>query len=262
MTALATKDIPQQTAASPWINTLAYWFSATDRQLDLGLRTTFSCAHTGNKPAFYLPPEMAVHQADNLRYLHALASKHDFRLIEDRRSIDIKPFIEQRSNDVSPMMQASIELLKQTGMKSRNMAPSYPNRLNDDGVHVPLPELIELGTRVAEEGKRVVVLPNAALIDILGGDTHPIVGYAANIHAGDDVVTVAYFDSPKYRSIGYRSGDQFINHVLLGGGPTHNPDIWAAEQTLIESNMRFQLYRSKKQQFSLGLMSASQFIDL
>ncbi len=160
------------------------------------------------------------------------------------------------------MILATIELLKQTGLASRNMAPSYPNRLDDDGVHLPLPELIQLAVRVASDGKRVVVLPNDTLIELLGGETCPIVGYAANIHAGADVVTVAYFDSPNFRSVGYRSGDQFINHVLLGGGPSHDPEIWAPESTLVESNVRFQLYRSKKKAFDLGLMSVSQCIDL
>jgi len=253
------KDTP---AFSPWINTLAYWFSATDRQLDLGLRTTLSCALTGDKPALFLPPEMATNQPDNLRYLHRLAARHNCRLIEDRRSIDIKPLIEQRTDVVSPMLQASIELLKQTGMKSRNIEPSFPNRLDDDGIHVPLPELIELAVRVVADGKRVVVLPNPTIVELLGGDTDPIIGYAANIHAGDDVVTVAYFDSPKYRSVGYRTGNQYVNHVLLGGGPVHKPELWAAEQTLIESNARFQLYRSERPQFDLGLLSVNQFIDL
>lgn len=262
MNALAEKSNSPNSVASPWINTLAYWFSATDRQLDLGLRTTLSCARTGDKPAIFLPPEMATNQPDNLRYLHRLASRHDFRLVEDRRSIDIKPFIEQRSNEVSPMMQASIELLAQTGMKNREIKPAYPNRINDDAIHVPLPELIELAVRVAESGKRVVVLPNQSLIDLLDGDTHPIIGYAADIHAGDDVVTVACFDSPKYRSVGYRSGNQYINHVLLGGGPAHKPEVWAAEPTLVESNARFQLYRSKKPEFDMGLLSVCQFIDL
>jgi len=241
---------------------MAYWLSATDKQIDLALRTTFSCALTGDKPAMFLPPEMASNQPDNLRYLHRLASQIDCRLVEDRRSIDIKPLVEQRNETISPMMQASIELLQQTGLKNNNMKPSYPNRLDDEGIHVPLTELIDLAVRVVDKGKRVVVLPNPTIVELLEGDTNPIVGYAANIHAGDDVVTVAVFDSPKYRSIGYRSGGQYINHVLLGGGPAHKPELWAAEATLVESQTRFQLYRSQKPQFDMGLMSVTQFIDL
>jgi len=241
---------------------MAYWLSATDKQIDLSLRTTLSCALTGDKPAMFLPPEMASNQPDNLRYLHRMASRHNCRLVEDRRSIDIKPLIEQRSETISPMMQATIELLQQTGLKSNLMKPSYPNRLDDDGIHVPLTELIDLSVRVVENGKRVVVLPNPTIVDLLGGDTDPIAGYAANIHAGDDVVTVAVFDSPKYRSVGYRSGKQYINHVLLGGGPAHKPEIWAAEATLVEAQTRFQLYRSEKPQFDMGLMSVTQYIDL
>lgn len=261
MSAVAKKKT-KTAVMKPWINTLAYWFSATDRQLDLGLRTTLHCAVTGDKPAFFLPPDMANNQPDNLTYLHRLAASHNCRLIEDRRSIDIKPLIEQRSDGVSPMMQATIELLQQTGMKGRKIKPAFPNRLNDDGIHVPLPELIDLAVRVVEDGKRVVVLPNPSLVELLGGDTHPIIGYAANIHAGDDRVTVAYFDSPKYRAVGYRSGNQYVNHVLLGGGPAHKPEIWAAEQTLLESNARFQLYRSQKRTFDMGLLSVAQFVNL
>lgn len=241
---------------------MAYWLSATDKQIDLALRTALSCALIGDKPAMFLPPEMASNQPDNLSYLHRMASRHNCRLVEDRRSIDIKPLIEQRNANMSPMMQATIELLEQTGLKSTQMKPSYPNRLEDEGIHVPLTELIDLSVRVVDEGKRVVVLPNQTIVDLLGGDTHPIVGYAANIHAGDDVVTVAVFDSPTYRSVGYRSGKQYINHVLLGGGPMHKPEMWAADTILIESQTRFQLYRSQKPQFDMGLMSVAQYIDL
>jgi len=263
VSALAKKVEGSTNQTAPWIDTLAYWFSATDQQLELGLRTTLSCARNdNNKTALFLPPEMGSNQPDNLHYLHRLASRHECRLIEDRRSIDIKPFIDRRENDVTPMMQASIELLKQSGMKGDNIKPSEPNRMNDDCIHIPLPELVAMAVRVAEDGKRIVVLPNPTIVKLLGDDTHPITGYAANIPVGRETITVAYYESPKYRCVGYRCGNQYINHVLLGGGPNHKPELWATEQTLVESNVRFQLYRSQRKEFDMGLLSVTQFIDL
>lgn len=70
------------------------------------------------------------------------------------------------------------------------------------------------------------------------------------------------FDSPKYRSVGYRSGNQYINHVLLCGGPAHKPELWADEATLAEAQTRFQLYLREKPQSDMGLMSATQCIDI
>lgn len=262
MSALANKVENYTHQSTPWIDTLAYWLSATDQQLELGLRTTLSCDLAGDKTTLFLPPEMAANQPENLHYLHRLASRHNCRLIEDRRSIDIKPFIDQRNADVTPMLQASIELLKQSGMQGSSLQPSEPNRMNDAGIHIPLPELIAIAVRVAEDGKRIVVLPNPTIVELLGGDTNPITGYAANIPIGTETITVAYYESPKYRSIGYRCGNQYINHVLLGGGPVHKPELWATAQTLVESNVRFQLYRSQRKQFDMGLLSVSQFIDL
>jgi len=119
-----------------------------------------------------------------------------------------------------------------------------------------------MAVRVVENGKRVVVLPNETIVKLLGGDTSPIVGYAAKVNVGTRKVTVSYFESPKYRAIGYRCGDQFINHILLGGGPMHAPTLWATPETLIEANARLQLYKSERAEFNLGLMSATQYIQL
>ena len=160
------------------------------------------------------------------------------------------------------MMQASIELLKQSGMRSENIKPSSLSRMSFDCLHIPLPELIGIAVRVVEDGKRIVVLPKSTIVELLGGDTDPITGYAANLPVGDETITVAYFESPKYRSVGYRCGNQYINHVLLGGGPNHKPELWAVEDTLVESNVRFQLYRSQRKEFDMGLLSVTQFIDL
>lgn len=261
MSALAKHTEKDATLSAPWIHSLAYWLSATDQQQELGLRTTLNCDIQDEQSALFLPPEMAANQPENLTYLHRLASREEVKLVEDRRSIDIKPFIEQRRSGVSPMMQASIELLEQSGMKG-NLKPSEPNRMNDDGIYIPVSELIVIAARVADNGKRIVVLPNSVIVELLGGDTNPITGYAANIPIGNDTITVAYYESPKYRSVGYRCGNQYINHVLLGGGPAYKPELWAPTQTLIETAARFQLYRSERQEFHMGLLSVNQFIDL
>jgi len=262
VSALAKSVVKENATSTPWVNTLASWFSATDRKIDIGLRTHVSCTLAGSKTALFLPPKMATIQPHNLRFLHRLAARHHCRLIEDRRAIDIKPLIENRNQKLSPMMLATMELLKQTGMSKHGMAPSFPNRLNDNGFHIPLPDLVNIAKRVAGKGKRVVVQPSKHLTQLLGGDTTPITGYAAKVNMGTEKITVAYFESPHYRAIGYRNGSQYINHVLLAGGLAFKPEVWAAQHTLIESHARFQLYRSKKPQFDLGLLSVSQFINL
>jgi len=259
---LANKAEKQTPRTSPWIGTLAYWLSATDQQLELGLRTTLSCALSNDKTALFLPPGMGTNQPDNLHYLHRMAARHDCRLIEDRRSIDVQHFIDQRNSNESPMMLASIDLLKQSGMKGSNIKPSKPARMNSKCIHISLPELIAIAVRVAADGKQIKLQPNSAFVELLGGNTHPITGCAANIPIGSETITVAFYHSPKYLSVGYRCGDQYINHVLLGGGPITDPQIWAPQQSLIEANVRFQLYRSQRKQFDVGLLSISQFIDL
>jgi len=262
VSALAKSKNTHSHVAESWIHTLASWFAATDRQVEIGLRTHFSTTFAINKPALFLPAGMASHQPENLAYLHRFAARNNCRLIEDRRTIDVKPLIEQRNKHVAPLMLASIQLLQQAGMHKKAPRPSAPNRLHEDSIHIPVAQLVQMALRVVDSGKRIVVLPNPTIVKLLGGDTSPIVGYAANMMIDEEKITVAYFESPKYRSIGYRCGDQFINHILLAGGPMRAPTLWAAPETLIESNARFQLYRSERDDFNLGLMSVTQYIQL
>jgi len=246
----------------PWIHTLAGWFSDTEQAGNLSHRTHVGCAYKCNKPALFLPPAMASNQPRNLRYLHRFAALNKCLLIEDRRSLDVKPLLDKRNTELAPITQASIELLQQTGMRCKDIRPSDPNVLAENKVHVPLTQLIKMAAKVVDNGKRIVVLPKKHISQLLGGDTHPIIGYAAKVKVGDDLLTVSYFDSPKYRMLGYRCGDQFVCHLLLGGGPLHTPELWAHNEALADTSARFQLYRGKQAKNDMGLLTVTQFIQL
>jgi len=55
-------------------------------------------------------------QPENLRYLHALASRNGCTLIEDRRGFDIQPLVERRDLKPHILAQGVAVLLKQAGM--------------------------------------------------------------------------------------------------------------------------------------------------
>lgn len=215
-----------------------------------------------NKASFFLPPDMASLQQNNLRYLHALSQASSCRLIEDRRSVDLAPLSEQRDRKPPHLAMSLSLLVKQTGLPGPLRTLSMPHRLKQENVHIPLPDLIDLMAGSLEQCKRVVILPNRFISNFLGNDTNPIAGYAGRLTIGDKETTLCYFDSPSLRTIGYRSGDQFVLHYLLGGGPIRSPQLWTNLPALQGAQARLQLFRSSHRGHDFGLLHSTVFLDL
>jgi len=88
----------------------------SDTKLDPSLKTIISSDVKNGKLALFVPPEMSELQPENLRYLHAMASRNACMLIEDRRTSDIRPLVEQRDLKPHKLALGIGELLMQTGM--------------------------------------------------------------------------------------------------------------------------------------------------
>ena len=205
---------------------------------------------------------MASLQPENLRYMHRIAKKHNCRLIEDRRNVNVHPIIEQRNNDTSAMTLGISMLLKQTGLPGEAPEPSTPHRLHPDNLHIDVAELISMASFAAPTSKRIVVLPNQFIVDALDNETSPIVGYACKLVTAEAVTTLAYFDSTHFRAVGYHAGSQFVMHVFLAGGPLHSPQIWSKPNTISNDNFRFQLFKSTHPGQDFGLMYKTLYLDL
>ncbi|MBX2836740.1 MAG: hypothetical protein KTR35_07790 [Gammaproteobacteria bacterium] len=251
-----------QTNATTWIQGLSTLLRTTSRKMTIADRTSVSIAIKKNKASLFLPPDMASLQQNNLRYLHALAKNTDCRLIEDRRSVDLAPLNEQRNRKPPHMAMSLSLLLKQTGLPGPLRTLSMPHRLKQENIHIPLPDLIDLMAGSLDRCKRVVILPNRFIISFLGNDTNPIVGYAGKLFIGNQETTVCYFDSPNLRTIGYRSGDQFVLHYLIAGGPIRSPHLWTNLNALQGAQARLQVFRSPRDGHDFGIVHSSTFLDL
>ena len=258
----AAANPENDTLEKPWIQGLSAVLDLTDRRNNPRLRTTMSCNFKQNRIAFFLPPEMASLQPENLRYMHRIAKKHNCRLIEDRRNVNVQPIIEQRSLDTNAMTLGISMLLKQAGMPGAAPEPSKPHRLHPDNLHIDVAELISMASFAAPTSKRIVLLPNQFIVDVLDNETSPIVGYACKLVTADAVTTLAYFDSAHFRAVGYHAGSQFVMHVFLAGGPLHSPQIWSNPNTISNDNFGFQLFKSTHPGHDFGLMYKTLYLDL
>lgn len=247
---------------APWITQIADVLRYTDRTVDPRLRTTLSANVKRDRASLFLPPEMSVRQPESLRYIQAFASHNNCRLVEDRRSVDVQPIIEQRHRKLSPMAMGVSTLLKQTGLPGSIRSLSIPHRLDTDSPHIKMTQLIEMAAKVVDKSKRVVLLPNQFIVQALGNDTHPIIGHACNLVSGEVTTVLSYFESPAFRSVGYMAKKQFVIHVLLAGGPLQSPETWTNLHALGDSVFRFQLFRSNHPGRDFGLFYRTFYIDL
>ena len=262
ITVAAAATPKSDTLEKPWIQGLSSVLDLTNRRNNPRLRTIMSCSVKRDRIAFFLPPEMASLQPENLRYMHRIAKKHNCRLIEDRRSVNIQPIIEQRSHETNAMTLGISMLLKQTGLPGTAPEPSAPHRLHPDNLHIDIADLISMAAFAAPNSKKIVLLPNQFIVDVLDNETSPIAGYACKLVTADAVTTLAYFDSAHFRAIGYRAGNQFVMHVFLAGGPLHSPQIWSNPNTISNDNFRFQLFKSTHSGHDFGLMYKSIYLDV
>ena len=235
-----------EASSKMWVQSVADTIRKTDSTAESRMRTMIVCDKKWNKLALYVPPDMAELQPGSLRYLHAFARSHDLKLIEDRRRIEVQPIVEKRDRK-PPMIALGLSmLLNQTGAPGGIRTLSEPHRLNADSPHIGIAKLINMAAFAAPKSKRVVVLPNSMIVNISDNDTQPISGFACKLISADTTTVLSHFDSSYFRAIGYSTGNQYVMHVCLAGGPLKNQCLWAHHHTLTRTNFRFQLFPSRK----------------
>lgn len=245
-----------------WIHSLAKIIRITDGRGESPLRTVLSFDTKEEQPCLFVPPDMATLQPNSLRFLRTFSRQHAFKLIEDRRHVEVQPLIEQRDQSLPPICSGLSTLLKQTGMPGEARSLSHPHRLNPESIHIGVQRLINMVASVSSESKKVVVLPNSKIVDVLDNNTQPIVASACKVQTDDLTTILSHFDSPTFQAIGYSAGSQYVMHVFLAGGPLRNPQLWAPLKTLTRSNFRFQLYPGSKPEYDFGLFYSTFYFDL
>ncbi|MBX2881839.1 MAG: hypothetical protein KTR32_17965 [Granulosicoccus sp.] len=245
-----------------WIQSLATATGLVDETPESKLRTRLRFQAEEDKQGLYVPPDMAELQPASLRYLHALSRQHGLTLIEDRRRSSITPIVDRRDK-MPPTMAIGISLLmKQLGMPGMIKPLSNPHRLHAESECIALPRLIRMAARAVDQSKRSVVLPNRLLNNLMNNESHPIAGYACRYRSEAEQRVLCHFDSNNFRAIGYSTGEQFVLHVILGGGPAALPCIWVNRHTLTQTDFQLQLYKAERPAADLGLLYATYYLDM
>lgn len=249
-------------AQKMWVQSLANVIRRTSQTTESRMRTMLVCDIKSNKPALYVPPDMAELQPGSLRYLQQFARAQNMRLVEDRRRVEVQPIVDQRDRK-PPMIALGLSMLmSQTGCPGAARTLSEPHRLNADSPYIGIARLIDMAAFAAPKSKRVVVLPNRMIVNVSNNDTQPIAGYACKLICADSTMVLSHFDSPNFRAIGYSAGSQYVMHVCLAGGPIKNPQLWAHLHTLTRTDFRFQLFPSLKPANDFGLFYATFYMDM
>lgn len=245
-----------------WVQPIAKYIQRTLPSTESRMRTSLSCDSTFGKKSLFVPPDMAELQPRSLAYLRKFAVANGLQLVEDRRQIDIQPIVEKR-NEKPPLIAAALSmLLKQTGIPGSPKPLSKPHRLNADSPLVSIRDLISMAAYSSAKAKRVRIFPNPMLVDVLEKDTHPITGFACKLISSEATIILSHFDSPNFRAIGYSTGQQYVIHVCLGGGPLHEPSLWTSPHTLTHTNFKFQLFPAENSRHDFGLAYATFYLDL
>lgn len=255
-------DQPKSKSRHSWVDPLASIIRRTDDVEESRVKTVLSCDLDSSKPRLYLPPDMAELEPRSLGYLQTFSKNNNLQLVEDRRRASVQPIFENRDKK-PPMIALGLSmLLKQTGMPGMARPLSSPHRLNSDSPHIGITKLIQMAAFSADKSKRVVLLPNKFITDVLDNDTQPIRGYACKCTSANSTTILSHFDSPYFRAIGYSAGSQYVAHVCLAGGAQHNPEIWTHLHTLSRTDFRFQLFPAKNPAHDFGLFYATFYMDL
>lgn len=252
----------ETTGASSWAERLSDVMRHASDEVAARLHTTLSCNVRGKRPMLFLPPEMGSLQPQSLGYLRAFARKHSFGLVEDRRKTDVRPIAEQRNRSPSELAMGISLLLKQTGMPGGARTLSSPHRLNADSLHIDLADLVHMAAIARRRSKRVVLLPNRMIVEVVGQDTHPIVGHACRLSTSVATTVLCQFDSPSFRCIGYSTGRQYVMHVFLAGGSSHAPELWTRLHLFTHTDFRFRLFPGPAGGPDFGLFHATYHFDV
>ena len=249
-------------SANSWIQDLAQSVRTTDRKNPATLRTALSCHISDNRQTLYLPPEMPALQPRSLRYLSAFAMRNDFQISEDRRQTPVSPIIEQRDSKPPVIAHGLALLMKQTGLPGATATLSSPHRLAAENPLIDLPDLIAMSAHSQRSAKRVVFLPNKSLVDVLDNDTKPIAGFGCRLDSRQTPTLLTNFEGESLRCIGYSTGDQYVMHMLLGGGPLSSPTLWTQPNTLTRTDIRFRLFRGREPSEDFGLLYSTFYYDM
>jgi len=245
-----------------WIQEVDHALGLTNRENAPAVRTTLFCRVTDERRLLYVPPEMTTLQERGLSYLGVLAMRNDFQIAVDRRRADISTINDQRT-DRSPEAALGLALMmQQAGLPGCTASLSRPHRLGPASPLIDVPDLISMCAYAAPSCKQIVLLPNKPLVEVLDNNTQPIAGFGCHLQTRLTPTLLTHFHGESLRCIGYSTGNQYVMHLLLGGGPLSSPGLWIPPRTLTRTDVRFRLFLGHDPAQDFGLLYSTYYYNM
>lgn len=249
-------------APGAWIQELGRVVHMAQANKSPAVRTSLTCQVIEENKTLFVPPEMPTLQPRSLSYLSALAMRSEFQIAEDRRHIHMSPINEQRDGQPPAIVLGLSQMLQQAGLPGSAAELSDPHRLASDSPLIDLPRLISMTAHALPSAKRVVLLPNKPLVDVLDNDTQPIAGFGCRMDTTHARTLLTHFHGQAIRCIGYSTGAQYVMHLLLAGGPLSAPSLWIHPRTLSRTDVRFRLFEGVKPTQDFGLLYSTFYFNM
>ncbi len=253
---------PEPTAASSWIQVVNRALNRTTGESAPTLRTRLSCHVTDERRMLYVPPEMATLQERGLHYLGVLAARNNFEMVEDRRQSDVRTIREQRDLNRPKVALGMALMMRQAGLSGCTASLSRPHRLAPTSPLIDVPDLISMTAHATPSAKRIVLLPNEPLLELLDNNTQPIAGFGCRMETPHTSTLLTHFSGEALRCIGYSTGGQYVMHLLLGGGPLTSTRLWTHPRTLARTDIRFRLFFGQDQAHDFGLLYSTLYYNM
>jgi len=249
-------------ASKLWVKTVSDYLHRCDTSIETSLRTMVTSDMQDGQLSLFLPPEMSRLQPENLRYLHAVAARYGYTLVEDRRTGYVQPLIEQREFKPNTLASGLGQLLQQTGMPGKQPKISNPHRLILGNPHCELPTLLKMVSGTIDDAKLVIVQPNEHIQKAVSAPVPTVNAFACKALTAKAKTTISFFDARGFKAIGYVADDQFVMHAFVGGGPIKSPQLWVNPEAMRKNRFKFQLFINPQHGQDFGLFYNTFYFDL
>ncbi|MEM7207676.1 MAG: DUF3579 domain-containing protein [Pseudomonadota bacterium] len=193
-------------------------------------------------------------------YLQNFAFCNDLKLVEDRRVDRMKVTNDRRKSWAPVVALGAGMMLRDTPFDGASLIPSTPHELRSGEPELSAPELIALAAEVRVSGSYQELASNGMLIPKNSTD-YSIAHYHAETEMLGQRRPVSYFEGKTFHAVGYRSGDQVVLQVLVGGGPFSAPRLWGPVQRMARDPVELHYLQGLDGRDGFGIFKVTYYLD-
>ena len=220
---------------------------------EMRLPTICSGVVSHGKLALRLPADMHSLQPAGFEYVRNFAHQHELGLLENRRRVNIQPIVERRNGGPKQLAKGLGLLLKKAGLAGVAKSLSCPHSLAMSNPTIPISRLISAVYSTLASSEHCVLTPSRLTESALGHGMNSIACYTGNLNLGSGPVAISHFVSRDFRCVGYSTGNQYVVHQLIGGGPLAKSALWVSRKRLADCDFRLQIFQQGSSDTHFGL---------